>query len=299
MKVRALAIFCSDIHLSIKPPTFRSEEPDWLLAMARPLRELRSLAKKLGTEVIFSGDLFDRWNSPPELISFAMQELPKIYAIPGQHDLPNHVYEDIEKSAYYCLVEAGTIRHIEPFSPVRTEWLELYGFPWSFNPEPCLSDSDLIKIAIVHQYCWIGKFRYVNAPDENNIKNFKFSGYDAVAIGDNHLGWIQGKVCNCGGFMRRTTADLDRHPFVGVLMSNGEIKKHLLDTSDDVYSPGSEHNVVETGSLEIGQFTEGLLGLRDSQDLDFAQVVKRYCRKTDVPGEVVSVINKAIEDESK
>ena len=46
------------------------------------------------------------------LISFAIRELPSCYAIPGQHDLPNHSYTDIQRSAYWVLVEAGIIKKI-------------------------------------------------------------------------------------------------------------------------------------------------------------------------------------------
>ncbi len=79
------AIFVSDIHLSAKPPALRHLEPNWFEAMARPIREMRRLAEKLDVPVICGGDIFDFWNPPAELISFAIQELPKLYAVPGQH----------------------------------------------------------------------------------------------------------------------------------------------------------------------------------------------------------------------
>jgi hypothetical protein len=41
MSKTALAILVSDIHLSDKPPIFRSSEPDWFEAMKRPLDQLQ------------------------------------------------------------------------------------------------------------------------------------------------------------------------------------------------------------------------------------------------------------------
>lgn len=296
--MKAIAIFCSDIHLCHKAPVFRSDEPDWYEAMRRPIRELRALAKKLDVPVICAGDIFDRWNVPPELINFALQELPDIYAVPGQHDLPNHSYEDIERSAYWTLVEAGVIKHLEHGTPVRyARDLELYGFPYGFTPEPCFSESSAFKVAVIHQYCWIGKYKYPTAPDECNLRNYKLGGYDAVAIGDNHMSWVENNVCNCGGLMRRTSADLDRKPMVGVLMDDGSIKKHLIDTSDDIYSIDSDNKIEETGRIDLGEFTDGLLGLRDSQDLDFAEVLKRYCKKNKVRAVVSKLIREAVEQE--
>ena len=99
-----IAIFAADLHLSLKAPIWRSTEQDWFEAMLRPLVELRTLATLHNCPIVYAGDIFDKWNSPPELINFAIEHLPKGHAIPGQHDLPLHNYEDIRKSAYWTLV---------------------------------------------------------------------------------------------------------------------------------------------------------------------------------------------------
>jgi hypothetical protein len=43
---KPIAIFCSDIHLSLMPPVYRMNEPDWVAAMQKPLDELNGLATK-------------------------------------------------------------------------------------------------------------------------------------------------------------------------------------------------------------------------------------------------------------
>lgn len=292
------ALFVSDIHLSAKPPALRSLEPDWYEAMARPIREMRRLAEKLDVPIVCGGDVFDHWNPPAELITFAIQELPKMYAVPGQHDLSNHSYEDIERTGYWTLVEAGVIHHLEPSSPYRVRDLELYGFPWGFPITPCERfDNDYTRIAVIHAYCWEGQHKYMHAPDSGNVKNFKLSGYDVAVFGDNHINWVVGRVINCGGFMRRHKPDLDREPMIGLLTKSGKIEKHLLNTSDDIYSPPEEDDIVETGAIEIGNFTDSLLGLKDSKDLDFLQLIRRWCKKNKIPGRVLSLIEESIERE--
>ena len=295
-KQPARAIFASDIHLTHKPPGFRSEEPDWYETMRRQLRDLCKLQERLDVPVIIAGDIFHHWKQVPELINFAIQEMPKCYGIPGQHDLPNHSYEDIERSAYWTLVEAGILHHLEPDAPVQTDELELFGFPWGFDPEPCLSDSELIKIAVVHKYCWVGKYKYPQAPLANQLSQFKLSGYAAAVFGDNHIGWVSKNVCNCGGFFRMTKADLDRQPFVGVLMEDGSIQKHILDTSNDIYSSSSD-NITTAGPIDLGGFTEGLLELRNSEELDFAKVVRRYCAENEVSPSTRTIILDTIDEE--
>ena len=115
-----IALLVGDIHLSAKAPLCRAKEPDWFEAMARPLMELVDLQKQIGKEsdgippILCAGDVFDRWNSPPELINFALEYLPpQMYSIPGQHDLPNHNYNEIDRSAYWTLVAANKITNVE------------------------------------------------------------------------------------------------------------------------------------------------------------------------------------------
>ena len=108
-----IAIVCSDIHLSHKPPLARSGEPDWYVAMARPLNELRGLHSDYGVPVVIAGDIFDRWNSPPELIRFALDNLPKgAWVIPGQHDLPYHDYGALNRSALGVLIKADWVPNL-------------------------------------------------------------------------------------------------------------------------------------------------------------------------------------------
>lgn len=95
-----IAVLCSDIHLCHTCPPARSNEPNWYDAMARTLDELAGIASHYYVPILCAGDVFDRWNSPPELINFAIKHLPPMHCIPGQHDLPNHSLEDIRRSAY-------------------------------------------------------------------------------------------------------------------------------------------------------------------------------------------------------
>jgi len=127
-----IAILCSDIHLCHTPPVARSAEPDWYVAMERQLDELRAVAEQHGAPIVCAGDIFDRWNSPPELINFAIQSSPKMHSIPGQHDLPHHRYEDMQRSAYWTLVAAGVLTDLGTVPKVVSNWLAVHPFPWGF-----------------------------------------------------------------------------------------------------------------------------------------------------------------------
>jgi DNA repair exonuclease SbcCD nuclease subunit len=211
-----IAILTADIHLSHTPPAARSHEPDWYEAMRRQLRWLRKLQSKYGVPIFVAGDLFHKYNPPAELINFALRELPdNIYAVPGQHDLPFHNIQDIHKSAYWTLVEAGKIKNVEYDSPIRIESqvavMRLHGFPFGHPLVPRKPyDLHAIDVAIVHEYCWQGTAKYVTASEDKNMaahrKNAK--NYDILVSGDNHIPHEdfsqKPAVFNCGGFYRRT-----------------------------------------------------------------------------------------------
>ena len=296
---KPVALFASDIHLSHNAPVLRSEEPDWYEAMRRPLRELRDLARKLKVPVVYPGDIFDHWKNLPELVNFAIQELPKGYAIPGQHDLINHSYEEIERTSYWTLVEAGLLKHLEPGAATDIgNDVMVYGWPWRHPVQPLENPNPhYLNVAVVHAYIWFGRYKYHTASEDCHAKNHKLKGYDASFFGDNHINWIKNNICNCGGFYRRHSPDLDRQPSIGVLMSDGSIKQHLLDTSDDIYVRNLKEEAPITVSAELTELTEGLLGLRSSEDLDFGQVLRRYCKTNKVPSPVVSHIDSALDEE--
>src|SRR3990172_3116798 len=103
-QAQPIAILTADWHLSHKPPIFRSTEPDWYAAMQRPLDEIISLSVIHHCPVLCAGDIFHKWNSPPELINFVMSQADCTkLTIAGQHDLPNHNFREIERSAYWTL----------------------------------------------------------------------------------------------------------------------------------------------------------------------------------------------------
>ena len=99
-----IAVVCSDVHLSDKPPVSRSGEPDWFAAMERTLNEVNALAESHDIPVIAAGDIFDRPRVSPALEVFAARNLRGWYCIPGQHDLPNHRLDRLDQSSYGVLV---------------------------------------------------------------------------------------------------------------------------------------------------------------------------------------------------
>jgi len=300
-------IMLADIHLSLKPPIWRSSEEDWFAAMQRPLDEIRKLQDKYDCPIICAGDVFDKWNSSPELINFAVEYLPTMYAIPGQHDLPLHNYHDINKSAYMSLVHTGNIQNVLPNRSVLVENdIVLHGFPFGYPIKPITQVhlSNKFNIAIVHEYKWIKGFSYTNAPTENMVHlqgkdmiENKWKGYDAVIYGDNHIGFKcnlgSTQIFNCGSLMRRHSDQVNYKPKIGILTDDNSILPYYLDTKDDLCLKEMSSDNCKI-LLDMKGFIKELEKL-ESTDLDFTEAVKMYMEKNKVKAEVFEVIMKAME----
>ena len=322
MKPKVIAILCADIHLSHKPPIWRSNEPDWYAAMQRPLNEIEDLSAEHNCPVLCAGDIFDKWNSPAELINWAMLHLPpRMYVIPGQHDLPEHNIDNIYRSAYETLVRANKIKNIEyeqgefecgfgMFEQVVDPDMFLWGFPFGTLFFANEYKSKNLKIAIVHDYVWIGKHKYPNAPEEKEIPkvikknnkhiiNGKYYGYDVIVYGDNHDGFLtyigDTTIFNCGTLMRRKSDEVDYEPMVGLLYSDGTVEPHYLDISKDIHLTADEVKEAEAlEEIDMEVFADELRKLGSSA-LDFVDTMKRFWGENKTRQKVQDITLKAME----
>lgn len=230
-----LSAHIADVHYSHDVPVNRIESTrgQWYDYMEMHTQRLYSFLKAHKITVLtISGDIFHKWNSPPELINFVMKmfknfkaEGISILAVPGQHDLPMHNYEDIKKSAYWSLVEAGVIQTLRLRATVvrvgGEEVIQFHGFPWG----TCLTESShmgafgkgIPKIALIHDYCF--NKENGNFPGVSLSKHtFHWSNllalhrFDCAFFGDNHLGFVHKStgapwIYNCGAFLKRKTDD--------------------------------------------------------------------------------------------
>lgn len=319
---RVVAILCSDIHLQLRPPVARSVEDDWFEAMRRPMRQVRDLQQRHECPVLIAGDIFDRWNAPPEVINFAIDELPdRVYAIPGQHDLPHHDYNARHRSAYGTLAKAGRIVDLEAGMrhPIPGTNIMVSPFPWgvpieTVDPEAAEFqnpdydwlhvaqnlDYDWLHVALIHRYVWKTDCGYPGAPKEAKLGAFKkvLTGYAAAVFGDNHKGFHVERgpvnVLNCGGFMRRKIDEVSYEPHVGLLFEDGLIDRVALDCSEDEFIDVAEATAVVERALEMGEFVAELSAL-GKEGLDFLEAVKRFLDNNHITGRIREIALAAVE----
>lgn len=298
-----IALFISDTHFCHRPPIARSAEPDWYAAMRRQLEEITRLSRPNATEqlpIILAGDVFDKWDqAPAELVNFLIREMPVVYAVPGQHDLPYHDYDNLHRSPYWTLVEAGKIIHIDPKRPREITGrvpLMLHGFPFGFPLRSCSDKFDIgFSIAVIHKMVWSKNTGHIGAKNENHVDAYAkdLRGYDFAVFGDNHTPFScklsHGcKVWNCGSFMRRRHDEREHKPSVGILHSDGVIHRHHLDVSLDKFLEDRQlRAIIRDGkSLEgfidrLGQLSDAAISFQDAvhaalDELKVGKAVRAY-----------------------
>jgi hypothetical protein len=288
-KVKPIALVMSDLHLSHKPPVWRSSEKDWYTAMRRSFTEIANLQENLQTfedtkvPILIAGDIFHKWNSPPSLINFAIDvigQFGKVIAIPGQHDLPNHLDSQLEASPYQTLVKAGSIIDIDDSEWETDDEVVVRGYGWNTGT------TDIkCHMALVHRYVWMDGCSYHGAPNTNKVGELAHSlgKPKLIVTGDNHIGfWHQKtRIFNCGSLFRLNKDQQMYRPRIGVVYSDMSILPYYLDTSNDntlgrfadsdVMDIAEKQDDIDDFIQELGQMGRG--------GLDYLDAVRRYTNK--------------------
>ena len=295
---QVIALAVADIHLRHSCPPARAAEPDWYTAMLRPIEQLRSLVDKYKCPVICAGDIFDRWDSPPELINFAIKYLPKMTAIPGQHDLPNHEYDSKHRSAYRTL-ELSNVLWGDSFNRCAFSGVVIHKFPWGKPVKPMKGVQSNICVALIHSLIWKKGHTYPDAPETSNIKAWmgRLDGYNVAVFGDNHDGFIDTsnscRIMNCGCLIRAKSNERDYKSAVGLIYDDGSIIRKQLDTSEDNWID-PEPKKVDLEVAELKDFLQELHTLGVSK-LDFRTAVERYLEKNKVRESVRKILIESME----
>lgn len=293
-----IAVVCSDIHLSLRPPAARSGESNWLVACSRVLRQLRSISK--GVPVLCAGDVFDSWASPPELINFALDQLPTMFSVPGQHDLPLHRLDLLHRSAYAVLERAGKIITLSPKGILLGE-MRVCGFAWGEQASRPVRGSERHRVAIVHRFVWNHPSNgYRGALRRDKVRQIRrdYRGFHLAFFGDNHRGFVDETgnptIVNCGTMLRRKADEINYAPAIWVLHRSGRLDKEYLDISLDVIARVKEAGI-EEDSEDLRTLVAELRCMRHDP-LDFVSAYKRALRKE---GEQVREVgNWALDDDA-
>jgi len=298
----------------------RTAEKEWYDVMRRQLRELKAVAQLCGdAPIVCAGDIVHRWQQPPELINFMLQELPDMYAVRGQHDLPYHSHDLIERSAYWSMVLARRITDISDkgvYLPNGGSPILIMGcaYPGEFGDASFSvkqHPAEAVKLAVVHRYCWMTGNSHVKALPRDNagrqIELLKKCGFTAAVFGDNHKGFLKVQkgfhLFNSGTFIVRNSDEVGYTPQIGLLLKDGSIVPWMLDVSQDQYLEGLEDfdyiEAEQVGSKELAELIDQCESKADGR-WDFREAVLTALKKTTkISLPVKAFILRALEDVSR
>jgi len=269
------AILVGDIHLRDTTPICRTD--DFFQAQADKIKYLCEIKEKYNVSLILdSGDMFHKWSSSPFLESFALLNLPNnIITVPGNHELPTHSLNLLNKSSLAVLDAAKKIRILQGQLKVRDDII-VTGIPYGENIEESVKNikriKGIIQVALIHIY--VDK---VDAPwFDNSAINAdklldKLPQFDLILTGHNHQGFSYRRgnqvLVNPGAMMRSSTQQKNYNPtFYLWDAETNEIEVMYYPIANNVIS--IEH--VERGKKRTERINAFVESLNDDYDIELS-----------------------------
>lgn len=206
--MKADAILTSDWHIMENTPPCRKDD-DFLDTQVKKVRFITDLQQENGGCPIFhTGDLLERWKSSPFILSLLINLLPdEFYTILGNHDMPRHSLELVDKSGVFTLFAAGSLEE------AKGKW-------WTMDNPP---DEDIEinnkKILLAHEMVWQHDPPVKGLEGHKAIDYLKkYYRYDLIVTGHNHQSFVKkykGRLLvNPGSLTRHKADQIDHKPSV-------------------------------------------------------------------------------------
>jgi DNA repair exonuclease SbcCD nuclease subunit len=278
------AILTSDWHLREDTPVCRTD--DYWLAQWQKVDFISDLQKKYDCPILHGGDLFDHWKPSPNLLRETILHIPdQFFTVYGQHCLPAHSLELVDKCGINVLQAAGKLTILE-------------GCHWGQNPTKSSLLLNNKSILVWHKMVWKDKKPYptcTDLPASITLDKYK---YDLLLFGDNHKTFtetLEGRVLvNPGSMMRMDADQVDHRPCVFLWFAED-------NTVEQVFIP-IEQGVISREHLEIKEQRETRIDayverLNDDWEvaLSFEHNVEAYKEVNEVRPSVLEIVYKAME----
>lgn len=222
-KLNPSAILTADWHIRADIPECRTD--DFLQTQEDKVKFIVHLSKEHNCPILIAGDIGNKHQWPNWLLrwfAYMVKDI-NIIAIPGQHDLPNHRLDQLDKSAQGVLSITDVIDLRSNVFISKEKDFELVSYPYSYpivNYKKYFPEWDYIEkrtsiIAMTHQMIienkplWPGQ----EDPKASSILR-KFPEYVLILSGDNHNPFTveyKGRILVNPGSLMRTTAEQINH----------------------------------------------------------------------------------------
>jgi len=295
------AILTADLHITEKAPPCRLD--NWMETQERKYAWLRKQQEKYDCPILCSGDLFDKWKNSPYLLAWALRNLPdRIWAIPGQHDLPGHSLDDIEKSSIQVLSDAGKIKLLLEDSDWANDGMMYQAFPWG---TPLASTDrgfgEYSAVALIHYLVYQSKPPFPGAENVGGTAKSilkKMWGFDLILSGDNHQSFseVLGNqvLVNSGSFMRTRADQIEHKPSIYLWCAKtNEVERVYIPIEKGVIS----RNHIDVKNDKNERIEAFVSKLKDNKEigLSFTDNLELYLKKNKVSKSIEKVIHECLE----
>ena len=201
----------ADLHLRDDTPVCRTD--DYQATQHRKLGFLFDAARTMRVPVLIAGDIFDHWKPSHKLMAniIEMSEGLSIVVVPGQHDLPNHSLDLLDKSGLAVLRASGWLVLNRGLHFTTPQGIVIAGYAFGEDPPKSLKSDVLIW----HRMTWTYAIPYPGCtePHANQLLK-RYPNVHLIITGDNHRFFTatQGSSTLLNpGSMTRATADQGSH----------------------------------------------------------------------------------------
>jgi len=278
-------IISADWHLRDTQPKCRTDnfwEAQW-----GKVKQVLTLSGKLDCPIYLAGDLFQHWKTSPFLLNKTIREfLPLngfIYSIIGNHDMPGHNIENMERSGLQILFDTDIIHRI------------LFQVDWGTDPakhRPLRIKKRTIVFAHIMTYKDIPPWPGCEDPECHELFDW-FPDADLIVTGHNHRTFTARKgkqlLVNPGSLTRHKADQIDHRPCVFFYDSKQhKLKRHYLKIKKGVIS--REHiEIKKHKDKRLNAFIEKLKQGWDA-GLSFEENIERGIKENKIPKRVQDII---------
>jgi DNA repair exonuclease SbcCD nuclease subunit len=237
------AILMSDLHLRSTAPKCREQE-EFINAQEKKVKFIRKLRKQHNCVVIDAGDVFDNPYSSIPLTIWAMKNLPrKMYSIPGNHDLPDHNTQQLDRCSFGILNLAKRVTYttgmVHEEKNFTIEQVPYGAIPQIQNPK-----GGKPKVLVLHTLVILEKeekscpFDFITPTMLFDI----YPKYDLILTGHNHNSFVADSlmdwtVVNPGCITRQSVSEKDYIPSIYLWNAqNNEVERVELPHKKNVVS---------------------------------------------------------------
>ena len=285
-------ILTADWHLRTDVPICRKEtEEEWYQQQALILSFISRMANEHKAKLCIVGDIFHRAKSENKLVNLLLSNVQVkqgIYAIAGNHDLPEHSWMNAGDSSF------GTL-----WLSHKIELLEEIGSANNFNQ---LFRGKNEELVFTHQLVLDDKAKLSRIKGAKTPQQMmdEFPKAKLICTGDGHSTIIYKKkdrlLINPGSITRQTADQKDHKPAIFFIDTEDFESLERIELPDHGEVSDEHRRKAEEKEERISAFVEKIAKTKNVS-MDFEQNVKNAIAETEMDSDTEKTIYKLLNNE--